>query len=54
MTLPRLPLLIAASVSACALMSGCVAITENHYGAEGQAIARIGDFGEATGSRPTV
>lgn len=48
MTLPRLPLLIAASVGASALMSGCVAMTENHYGAERQAVARIGDFGEAT------
>ena len=48
MTLPRLSLLLAASAGAAALMSGCVAMTENHYGAERQAVARVGDFGEAT------
>ncbi|WP_347222309.1 hypothetical protein, partial [Mycolicibacterium poriferae] len=48
MTLSRLSLLTAASLGAAALMSGCVAMTENHYGVERQAVARIGDFGEAT------
>ena len=48
MTLPRLPLILATTVGAAALMSGCVAITENHYGRDGQSMATVGDFGEAT------
>ena len=48
MTLNRLPLLLAATAGLGALMSGCVAITENHYGRDDQSVARIGDFGEAT------
>jgi len=47
MTLPRLPLTLATTVGAAALMSGCVAITENHYGHR-QSMAPVGDFGEAT------
>lgn len=48
MTLSRLPLILATTAGLGALMSGCVAITENHYSREDKAIARIGDFGEAT------
>lgn len=48
MTLPRLPLTLATTVGAAALMSGCVAITENHYGHDRQSMAPVGDFGEAT------
>lgn len=48
MTLPRLPMILTTTVGAAALLSGCVAITENHYGHDTQSMARIGDFGEAT------